>query len=111
MRFHFYEKLVKCFTKDSIHHLSFLKEFFKIQTITAESIQEYYAESQSDEILQYVHINASVLNEIYTKNVKEIRLIKFLKLENLVYIDIQLNQINKILSLVLFILLYCNISS
>ena len=39
-----------------------------MQTVTSESIQEYYGEYESDEILQYVRINATVLNEIYTKN-------------------------------------------
>ncbi len=41
----------------------------KIQTATAESIQEYYAEFNPGEIIQYVQINATVLNEIYAKNV------------------------------------------
>jgi hypothetical protein len=68
-KFRHLEKLIKCFSKDSIHHLGNLKEFFKAQTVTAESIQEFYAESQSETILRYVHINATVLNEVYTKNV------------------------------------------
>lgn len=67
-RFHYYEKLIKSFNKDSLQHLSNLKEFFKIQTVTSESIQEYYGEYESDEIQQYVRINATVLNEIYNKN-------------------------------------------
>jgi hypothetical protein len=37
----------------------------------AESLQEYYGESYSDDILNYVHINANVLNEIFTKNVSK----------------------------------------
>ena len=67
-KFHYYEKLIKSFNKDSIQHLTNLKEFFKIQTVTSESIQEFYGELESKEILQYVRINATVLNEIYTKN-------------------------------------------
>lgn len=67
-KFHYFEKLIKCFCKDSIQHLSNLKEFFKTQTITAESVQEYYGDYKSDEILQYVHINAEMLNNIYSKN-------------------------------------------
>lgn len=47
----------------------------KIQTVTAESIQEYYSELNSGEIIQYVQINATVLNEIYAKNVTKIDLI------------------------------------
>jgi len=67
-KFHYYEKLIKSFNKDSLQHLANLKEFFKIQTVTSESIQEYYGDYESSEILQYVRINATVLNEIYTKN-------------------------------------------
>ncbi len=40
-----------------------------MQTITAESVQEYYGDYKSEEILQYVRINAEMLNHIYTKNV------------------------------------------
>ncbi len=67
-KFHYYEKLIKSFNKDSLQHLANLKEFFKIQTITSESIQEYYGDYEASEILQYVRINTIVLNEIYTKN-------------------------------------------
>ena len=53
----------------------FIKDFLKIQTVTAESIQEYYSELNSGEIIQYVQINATVLNEIYAKNVTKIDLV------------------------------------
>ncbi len=46
-----------------------MKEFFKAQTMIAESIQEYYAENQLDELKQYVQINALSLNNIYKTNV------------------------------------------
>lgn len=36
----------------------------------AESLQEFYGENNTDEILTYVHINANVLNEILSKNVR-----------------------------------------
>ncbi len=68
-KFHYYEKLIKSFSKDSIQHLANLKDFFKMQSITAESVQEYYGDYKSDQVLQYVKINAEMLNEIYTKNV------------------------------------------
>jgi hypothetical protein len=68
-KFHYYEKLIKSFSKDSIQHLANLKDFFKVQSITAESVQEYYGDYKSDQVLQYVKINAEMLNEIYTKNV------------------------------------------
>ena len=37
----------------------------------AESIQEYYAENQLDELKKYVQINALSLNNIYKANVKK----------------------------------------
>lgn len=46
-----------------------LKEFLKAQTMCAESLQEYYSDDHNDEISTYVHINANVLNEIFSKNV------------------------------------------
>ena len=45
-----------------------MKDFLKIQTVAAESIQEYYAENQTEDILKYVYINSTVLNDIYTNN-------------------------------------------
>lgn len=68
-KFRYYEKLVKHFTKDSVQYLSSLKEFLKVQTIVSESIQEYYAENQTDIILKYVFMNSTVLNDIYANNV------------------------------------------
>lgn len=37
----------------------------------AESLQEYYSEDSNNDILTYVHINANVLNEIFSKNVRD----------------------------------------
>lgn len=94
-KFHNVEKLIKSFIKDSIQNISSLKvnlafannksqmsiifllqtngfepkEFLKAQTMCAESLQEFYCEDQNNEISTYVHINANVLNEIFSKNV------------------------------------------
>ena len=48
----------------------------------AESIQEYYAENQLDELKQYVQINALSLNNIYKTNVIAIKCYLFLFKKN-----------------------------
>ena len=68
--FRTYEKAIKLFGKDTSAYLFQLKEFFKAQTIIAESAEEYYADAHSPSLKHYVYINASVLNQIYNINVQ-----------------------------------------
>ncbi len=46
-----------------------LKDFLTNQTVTAESIQEYYGEHNCPNVQNYVQINSVILSETFNQNV------------------------------------------
>lgn len=63
------KKLKKKVLNNSNNNIKKIKEFLKAQTITAESLQEYFSDSTNQDISKYVHINSSFLNDFITKRV------------------------------------------
>jgi hypothetical protein len=73
-KFRLVEKLIKSFLKDVSSQMNHFKEFFKSQTVIAETIEEYHSDHLANrEIAEYVKINLEIFNGCLPMIMKQIQ--------------------------------------